>query len=208
MILDTIVVGPLMVNNYLLGCEKTRKGVIIDPGDDTEKILSAVSRHRLEILYVINTHGHFDHVGGNAAVLKATGAKLLIHELDASMLSRAASTAALFGIQSENSPNPDAFLCDGELLSFGDFELKILHTPGHSRGGCSLHGNGMVFGGDTLFADLIARTDFPGGSSREMSKSIREKLMTLPDDTIVYPGHGPSTTIGRERLKNPYIDSL
>jgi hydroxyacylglutathione hydrolase len=208
MILDTIVVGPLMVNNYLLGCEKTRKGVIIDPGDDCKKILSAVSRHRLEILYVINTHGHFDHVGGNAAVLKATGAKLLIHELDASMLSRAANTAAMFGIQSENSPHPDALLCDGELLSFGDFELKILHTPGHSRGGCSLHGKGMVFCGDTLFADLIARTDLPGGSSREMSKSIREKLMTLPDDTIVYPGHGPSTTIGRERLNNPYIDSL
>jgi hydroxyacylglutathione hydrolase len=208
MIIESIVVGPLMVNCYVLGCDKTLEGVIIDPGGDSKKILSVVSRHGLTISSVINTHGHFDHVGGNGAVLKATGAKLFIHELDAPMLSRAVDTAAMFGIQAENSPQPDAYLRDGDSVSFGSVALKILHTPGHTRGGCSLHGEGVVFTGDTLFADAVGRTDFPGGSSRDLSASIREKLLTLPDETIVYPGHGPSTTIGRERLKNPYINSL
>jgi hydroxyacylglutathione hydrolase len=205
MILESVVVGPLMVNCYVLGCENSREGVVVDPGDDTDRILDAVSRHGLKVVAVINTHGHFDHTGGNQRVITETGAGLLIHELDAPMLARAVDTAAMFGLTAENSPPPSRFLTEGEFVAFGEYRLRVLHTPGHTLGGCSLHLEGMVFTGDTLFADSVGRTDFPGGSSVALGKSIREKLLILPDDTIVYPGHGPSTTIGRERKHNPYL---
>lgn len=205
MILESVVVGPLMVNCYVLGCENSREGVVVDPGDDTDRILDAVSRHGLKVVAVINTHGHFDHTGGNQRIVTETGAGLLIHELDAPMLARAVDTAAMFGLTAENSPPPSRFLTEGEFVAFGEYRLRVLHTPGHTLGGCSLHLEGMVFTGDTLFADSVGRTDFPGGSSVALGKSIREKLLILPDDTVVYPGHGPSTTIGRERKHNPYL---
>lgn len=205
MILETIVVGPLMVNCYLLGCERSREGVVIDPGDDAELILDAVSRHGLRILNVVNTHGHFDHTGGNQRIMQATGAGLLIHELDAPMLSRLVAMAARFGLTAENSPPATGLLTDGAMITFGDHDLKVIHTPGHTLGGCSLYTEGMVFTGDTLFADAVGRTDFPGGSASALGKSIRERLLVLPDSTAVYPGHGPATTIGRERLHNPYL---
>ncbi|HOI15775.1 MAG TPA: MBL fold metallo-hydrolase [Geobacteraceae bacterium] len=194
-----------MVNCYVLGCENSKEGVVVDPGDDTDRILDAVSRHGLKVVAVINTHGHFDHTGGNQRIITETGAGLLIHELDAPMLARAVDTAAMFGLTAENSPPPSRFLTEGEFIAFGEYRLRVLHTPGHTLGGCSLHLEGMVFTGDTLFADSVGRTDFPGGSSVALGKSIREKLLILPDDTIVYPGHGPSTTIGRERKHNPYL---
>lgn len=205
MILESVVVGPLMVNCYVLGCENSREGVVVDPGDDTDRILDVVTRHGLKVVAVINTHGHFDHTGGNQRIVTETGAGLLIHELDAPMLARAVDTAAMFGLTAENSPPPSRFLTEGEFVAFGEYRLRVLHTPGHTLGGCSLHLEGMVFTGDTLFADSVGRTDFPGGSSVALGKSIREKLLILPDDTIVYPGHGPSTTIGRERKHNPYL---
>jgi len=205
MIFETVVVGPLMVNCYILGSEHTGAGIVIDPGDDSDRILAAVSRLGLKILNVVNTHGHFDHTGGNERIMTATGAGLLIHELDAPMLSRAVDTSARFGLQAENSPPPTGFLTDGALVSFGELELKVLHTPGHTLGGCSLFMEGMVFTGDTLFENAVGRTDFPGGSSSALGKSIRERLLVLPDATRVYPGHGPATTIGRERTHNPYL---
>jgi hydroxyacylglutathione hydrolase len=205
MILETVVVGPLMVNCYILGCETTREGIVIDPGGDADMILSAVSSHDLKIQQIINTHGHFDHIGANQALMASLGAGLLIHELDAAMLGRADATALKFGLMVDASPPPTGFLRDGEIITFGEYELKILHTPGHSMGGCSLYREGMVFTGDTLFAESVGRTDFPGGSSVALGKSIREKLMTLPDETIVYPGHGPESTIGHERLHNSFI---
>jgi glyoxylase-like metal-dependent hydrolase (beta-lactamase superfamily II) len=205
MIFETVVVGPLMVNCYVLGCEKTLEGVVIDPGDDTDQILAAISRHGLKIIAVINTHGHFDHTGGNRRILDETGAVLLIHELDAPMLLRAVDTAAMFGLTAENSPPPSRFLTEEESVDFGEYRLRVLHTPGHTLGGCSLYLEGIVVTGDTLFADSVGRTDFPGGSSVALGKSIREKLLTLADETVVYPGHGPSTTIGRERKYNPYL---
>ena len=205
MILESVVEGPLMVNCYVLGCENSREGVVVDPGDDTDRILDVVTRHGLKVVAVINTHGHFDHTGGNQRIVTETGAGLLIHELDAPMLARAVDTAAMFGLTAENSPPPSRFLTEGEFVAFGEYRLRVLHTPGHTLGGCSLHLEGMVFTGDTLFADSVGRTDFPGGSSVALGKSIREKLLILPDDTVVYPGHGPSTTIGRERKHNPYL---
>jgi glyoxylase-like metal-dependent hydrolase (beta-lactamase superfamily II) len=205
MILETVVVGPLMVNCYILGCEATREGFVIDPGGDAEKILAVVAKHDLTILQVINTHGHFDHVGANKAIMDAFGVGLSIHELDAPMLAHADITALKYGLNAENSPTPTGFLRDGDSLPFGTCSLKVLHTPGHTLGGCSLSGEGVVLTGDTLFAESVGRTDFPGGSAAALIKSIREKLLTLPDETIVYPGHGPASTIGHERDHNPYL---
>ncbi|HOP39875.1 MAG TPA: MBL fold metallo-hydrolase [Geobacteraceae bacterium] len=205
MIVETVVVGPLMVNCYVLGCEQTREGLVIDPGGDVEDIFSVISHHQLKILTVINTHGHFDHMGGNNAVVSMCGSGLLIHELDAPMLARADLTAQKFGLTVEASSPPTGFLHEGDTVSFGNYKLSVLHTPGHSPGSCSLFGEGVVFTGDTLFAESVGRTDFPGGSSSALGKSIREKLLILPDETVVYPGHGPSTTIGHEKLHNPYL---
>ncbi|WP_298269198.1 MBL fold metallo-hydrolase [Geobacter sp.] len=207
MIFDTVVVGPLGVNCFILGCEETGEGVVVDPGADAGRILEHVRSRGLAIRYVVNTHGHFDHVGGNRPVVEATGAKLLIHRDDVPFLGRAADVAAMYGLTTENSPEPDIFLEDGATLSFGNCTMAILHTPGHTPGGCCLYleKEGKVITGDTLFAESVGRTDFPGSSHEALMASIRTKLLTLPDATQVFPGHGPSTTIGRERLYNPYI---
>lgn len=205
MIIDTVVVGMLMENCYIVGCERSREAVVIDPGDDSQRILDTLDRHGLTVRYVLNTHGHFDHVGGNGRIVQATGAKLLIHELDSAMLARADVTAAKFGLLAENSPTPAGFLHDGQFITFGDHRIQVVHTPGHTPGGCSLLVENVIFTGDTLFADSVGRTDFPGGSAAALTKSIKERLLTLPDQTVVYPGHGPSTTIGREKRHNPYI---
>jgi hydroxyacylglutathione hydrolase len=205
MILETVVVGPLEVNCYVLGCEKTGEGVVIDPGGNPDRIISVFSGLGLNIIHVLNTHGHFDHVGGNRTILEATGADLMIHEADVPLLARASESAAVYGLQTENSPLPAHYLVDGMVLPVGTYEIKILHTPGHTPGGCCLVADGIVITGDTLFADSVGRTDFPGGSTQTLMKSIREKLLNLPEDTVVFPGHGPSTTIGREMRHNPYL---
>jgi len=207
MIFETVVVGPLEVNCYLLGCEETREGVVIDPGADTDRIIPLLSRHGLKIVHVINTHGHFDHVGGNRKILETTGADLLLHEADVPLLPLAGATAAAYGLKAEDSPRPDGYLRDGMNIAFGNYELTVLHTPGHTPGGCCLYREGMVITGDTLFADSVGRTDLPGGSLAALVESIHSKLLTLPDDTVAYPGHGPATTIGRERLQNPYLQN-
>ena len=207
MFFETVVVGPLGVNCFVLGCEETKEGIVVDPGADADRVLAVVKRLGLTIGQVINTHGHFDHVGGNRRLIEATGAKLLIHEADAYFLSRAVDVAAAYGLATENSPAPDGFLQDGMVITFGTHQLKVLHTPGHTPGGCCLYleSEGKVITGDTLFADGVGRTDFPGSSHQALIDSIRDQLMTLPDETRAYPGHGPSTTIGHERLHNPYI---
>lgn len=205
MIFDSVVVGPLGVNCYIIGCENTKEGVVIDPGDDAERIITAFSGRGLKIAHVLNTHGHFDHIGANRAIMEATGADLLIHEADVPFLTLADRAAAAFGVKGENSPPPDGFLRDGMTIAVGELELKVIHTPGHTSGGCCFYGNGIVVTGDTLFADSIGRTDLPGGSLEALLDSIHGKLLGLPDDTVVYPGHGPSTTIGREKARNPYL---
>lgn len=207
MIFDILVVGPLAVNCFILGCEETREGVVVDAGGDAERIVAAVERHGLNIGLVINTHGHFDHVGANRSLLERFGARLLIHEGDAPMLERAADIARAYGAEGEDSPRPDAFLSDGMEIPFGNCLMKVLHTPGHTRGGCCLYleAERKVITGDTLFADSIGRTDLPGGSHEQLLESIRTKLFTLPDEVVAYPGHGPETTIGHEKRHNPYF---
>lgn len=208
MIFDTIVVGPLGVNCFILGCEETREGVIVDPGAEADRILARVGSIGLTIRFVVNTHGHFDHVGGNRAVVAATGAKLMIHRDDVQFLGRAADVAAMYGLVAENSPPSDLVLEDGGEISFGTCRLKVLHTPGHTPGGCCLYleQEKKVITGDTLFADSVGRTDFPGSSHELLMESIRTKLLALPDETQAFPGHGPSTTIGQERFYNPYLN--
>lgn len=207
MIFESFEVGPLGVNCFILGCEETRRGVVIDAGGDAGRIIAAVERHGLTIPHIINTHGHFDHIGANRAVLEHFDAGLLIHADDASMLTRAAEIARAYGIRGENSPQPAAFLTDGMEISIGNYRMTVLHTPGHTPGGCCLYlaTEKKIITGDTLFADSIGRTDLPGGSHEQLLESIRTKLFTLPDDVVAYPGHGPETTIGHEKRHNPYF---
>lgn len=208
MIFDIVVVAPLGVNCIILGCEKTGKALVVDPGGDPEKILAVVRSHKLEVSAIINTHGHFDHVGANSRIKLETDAPLMIHESDAPMLSRVAAVAAMYGMTGENSPQPDSMLEDGMTIKFGDCSVQVIHTPGHTPGGCCLYieADKKLISGDTLFADGIGRTDLPGGSTKKLIASIKNRLFVLPDDTRVYPGHGPSTTIGHEKRHNPYLD--
>lgn len=207
MIIETVPVGPLQVNSYILGCEESREGVVIDAGGSVEKLLARIEKLGLTIGYLIDTHGHFDHVGGNRAFLQATGARFLIHEKDAFLLSMASVSGRDFGVDAENSPEPDEYLTDGMVIEFGSQKLEIIHTPGHSPGGCSIYcaEAGAVFTGDTLFNGSVGRTDLPGGSMEVLVRSIRERLATLPDTTRVYPGHGPSSTIAIEKYSNPFL---
>lgn len=205
MILKALAVGPIMANCYILGCERTRSAAVIDPGDEADRILLKLAEDNLRLEYIINTHGHFDHVGANGPLKKATGAEIVIHPADAPMLAQLGRTAASFGLSVENSPPPDRTVGEGDVISFGDISLKVLHTPGHSPGGISLYTDGMVFVGDTLFAGSIGRTDLPGGDFNTLIAAIKTKLFPLGDDVLVYTGHGPETTVGREKRANPFL---
>ena len=208
MLFETIVVGPLGVNCFILGDKQSNEAVVVDPGADCEMVLAAVARFGLKVKYIINTHGHFDHVGCNKQVQEKTGAELLIHEGDAFLLSQASRSAQNYGLIVEDSPPPSRFLSDGMRLEFGRRSIEVLHTPGHTPGGCCLllANEQVVITGDTLFADSVGRTDLPGGSHEQLIASIKAKLMPLVDETVVWPGHGPYSTIGRERRMNPYIN--
>jgi glyoxylase-like metal-dependent hydrolase (beta-lactamase superfamily II) len=207
MIFESLAVGPLEVNCYIVACEQSREGIVVDPGGDVALITALVERHGLKIGTIINTHGHFDHIGGNRQAREAFGARLLIHEADSAMLGRSAEVARKYGLQGENSPEADGWLTDGMKIPFGLCSLTVLHTPGHTQGGCCLYfeDEGKVITGDTLFADSIGRTDLPGGSHEQLLASIRSKLFVLPDEVIAYPGHGPQTMIGHEKKYNPYF---
>jgi hydroxyacylglutathione hydrolase len=205
LIINELVVGPLMSNCFVVGCEKTKEAVVIDPGGDEDRILSSLKTSGLTVKYIINTHGHFDHVSANGPLKDATGATILIHPLDAPMLTKLSSNAAVFGISVDNSPPSDQAIEEEDLVSFGEIHLKVLHTPGHTPGGISLYANGIVFVGDTLFSGSIGRTDFPGGNYDTLISSIEKKLFPLGDDVRVLNGHGPETTIGNEKRFNPFV---
>lgn len=206
MIIKSLAVGPIMANCFILGCTATREAVVIDPGDETERILMALAEEKLRVKYILNTHGHFDHVGANKGLKEVTGADILIHPMDAAMLEQLSVTAMAFGLTAENSPPCDQPLQDGDTVTFGDISLKVIHTPGHTPGGVSFyHEDGAVFVGDTLFAGSIGRTDLPGGDYSTLLTSIRKRLFPLGDAVKVYCGHGPETTIGNEKRFNPFV---
>ncbi|MBU8847946.1 MAG: MBL fold metallo-hydrolase [Desulfobacterales bacterium] len=205
MIIKKLEVGPIMANCFILGCESTRQAVVIDPGDDADRILMELAKSELKVKYLINTHGHFDHVSANKKMKEATGAQIAIHPEDEPMLHELSQSALMFGLSSENSPPADILLKDKDEITFGEITLKVIHTPGHSRGGISLYTSGHLFAGDTLFAGSIGRTDLPGGDYDTLISSIREKLLIFDEDTIVYTGHGPETTIGNEKRMNPFL---
>jgi len=205
LIIKTLEVGPIMANCYILGCEDTKEAVVIDPGDEADRILMTLAQDKLTVKYIINTHGHFDHVGGNKELKEATNAKLMIHADDEPMLSELSLHAAAFGLAVENSPPADIKLSDNDEIKFGNITLKVIHTPGHSEGGICLLTDKVLIAGDTLFAGSIGRTDLPGGDYDTLISSIKTKLLVLDEDTIVYTGHGPETTIGREKKINPFL---
>ena len=206
MIIKTLPVGPIQTNCYLVGCSETLEGAVIDPGWDAPAILAAAQAARLTIKYVLNTHAHWDHVSANADVIEATGAQLAIHPDDLPLL-RARGGADMWGIPVRPSPEPDVELGEGQLIQVGELKLQVLFTPGHTPGHVSFYepDAGALFDGDVLFKQGIGRTDLPGGDPHALMRSIREVLMPLPPETVVYSGHGPQTTIGEERWANPWL---
>lgn len=208
MILKELVVGPFGSNCYVVGSETTNEGIVIDPGADANAILNTVRRSGLSIVLVVATHNHVDHVGALRQVKDGTGAPYAVHEADVEGIMPAVF-GRMLGVVVSGSlkapPKPDKLLRDGDVIEFGDVKLTVLHTPGHTPGGISLLGDGLVFSGDTLFNLGIGRTDLHGGDYAALIHSIVSKLMVLPDDTVVYPGHGPQTTIGFERKRNPFL---
>ena len=207
MLVKMLAVGPFAANCYIVGSSATKQGLIIDPGAEADTILKTVQQTGLSISVIVITHAHIDHVGALREVRERTSAQFAIHEAEKGLLlSGPMRMLTSLGISPVKSPpRPDRMLRDGDRIGVGDLSFEVLHTPGHSAGGICLAGHGVVFSGDTLFNLGIGRTDFPGMSYERLMKSIREKLLVLPDETIVYPGHGPPTTIGDERRGNPFL---
>jgi glyoxylase-like metal-dependent hydrolase (beta-lactamase superfamily II) len=194
-----------MANCFIVGCKETREAAVIDPGDEADRILLALAQAKLTVKQIINTHGHFDHVGANKRMKAATGAPILIHALDAPMLSMLSRSAAAWGMSAEDSPSPDRTIDEGDEIRVGLLRLQVIHTPGHTPGGVSLIADGCAFVGDTLFAGSVGRTDFPGGDFDTLKSSIQKKLFALGDEVRVFTGHGPETTIGEEKRYNPFV---
>jgi glyoxylase-like metal-dependent hydrolase (beta-lactamase superfamily II) len=231
---EVLPVGWLQCNCSVLGDPETKEALVIDPGDEVERILAVIAEHGLKVKAIVNTHAHIDHVGGLAKMRVATGAPILMHGEDLELYRILDKQAAMIGMPMPLLAQVDSLLKDGDSVRWGGFEARVLHTPGHTRGSCCLHipvsdnrkpirmevkeGKdveevkatpvGRLLAGDTLFAGSIGRTDLWGGSFEDIIVSIREKLLALPDETLVYPGHGPQTTIGEERESNPFLQRI
>ena len=202
--IQTFAVMPFDENCYVVS-DDTGEGVVIDPGGMAKEILSYIREAKLSIKAVLDTHGHCDHIGANDAIRDATEAPLYIHKEDAAMISdMRLNLSAFMGFKVISRP-AEHLLSEGDKISFGQSELEVIHTPGHTKGGICFVSEGVAFTGDTLFAGSIGRSDFPGGSEVELIGNIKKKLLVLPDETKVYSGHGPSSEIGWERKCNPYL---
>lgn len=207
MILERLTVGPFQENCYILGDEDSGLGAVIDPGDEAARIALAVEQTGLEVASIIVTHAHIDHVGAVAALVDEYACPVLMHAEAETMLAQLPTQAVMMGLRFGRVPAVDRHVEDEEVLEVGDLRLRSLYTPGHAPGHLAFYveGEGVVLSGDALFAGSVGRVDLGGGSMEVLMKSIEERLLTLPDETIVYPGHGPATTIGDERASNPFL---
>jgi len=206
LIVRGIVVGAFQENCWVIGNRRSGEAVCVDPGDEPAEILAMARDMGVTIKYIANSHAHIDHILGVRAIREATGAKFLLHPGDLELARNTAQSArSWMGAEIPNPPDPDAFLADGDAIDIDGLSLTVLHTPGHTRGSVCFYANGVLFAGDTLFAGSIGRTDLPGGDYDEEMASIVERLLVLPDETIVLPGHMDQTTIGHERVRNPYV---
>jgi len=215
MIHEVLVVGALQCNCSILGDEETREAIVIDPGDEVDRILAILKKHDLKAKYILNTHAHFDHVGNCRELKEVTGAEIWLHKADLPIyesVPRQAALFAMYGVKPIRMTAVDQFIRDADGAQVGKIAARVIHTPGHTPGSLSFHvpGNAreVLFAGDTLFNGSIGRTDLPGGDFRQILKSIKDRLFTFDDDTEVWPGHGPKTTIGCERRTNPFLQDL
>ena len=206
MILGTIVVGPLAVNCFIIGCEKTKQGAIIDPGDEAPMIHKLVEKLDLKIKYILLTHGHVDHLAEVQKLNDQLHAEFLMHEADSFLVENASTQAAMFGLPDPGNLNPDRYLSEGDTISLGELKIKVLHTPGHSPGSITFFIEDKLFVGDLIFASSIGRTDLPGGNYEQLIQSVESKIFTLPDSTKIFAGHGPSTTVFNEKTMNPFFN--
>jgi hydroxyacylglutathione hydrolase len=201
MIIKSLVVGPLENNCFIIGDDSTKEVLVIDPGDEPDRILDLINENNFKVKYIICTHAHFDHVGAVPDLKNETGAKIVIHRDDLEIYRSATDQAAFWGYNIDPLPEPDMFVSEGDKIEVGNLRFEILHTPGHSPGGICLYGEGILITGDTLFAGSVGRTDLYGGDIEKLKKSFG-RLMSFSDKTRVLPGHGPETTIGQEKSYN------
>jgi hydroxyacylglutathione hydrolase len=207
MIHEILPVGPLQCNCSVIGNETTREGMVIDPGDDINDVLLLIQKHYLTIKQIVITHGHIDHVGGAMKLRSATGAPIVLNHNDYTLLKMLDLQAAWLGMATPGKVEIDHSVGDADLIEAGPLRANVIHTPGHTQGSICLHfpAENKLIAGDTLFAGSIGRTDLPGGSFDKIISSLQEKVLALPDTTVVVPGHGPLTTIGEERENNPFL---
>ncbi|HPB59135.1 MAG TPA: MBL fold metallo-hydrolase [Candidatus Saccharicenans sp.] len=201
-----VIVGPLETNCYLFFCPQTRECAVIDPGAEAEKIFEAIASLDLKPIIILNTHGHVDHTGANLDLKERYQIPIALHPGDLPLLEEYLQLELGLMLGARPAPAPDHLLADGEKIAVGESFLQVIHSPGHSPGSVCFYTDHLLFAGDTLFSGGVGRTDLPGGSWKDLAHSLKARVMTLPDETVVLPGHGPKTTIGEERESNPYLE--
>jgi len=207
MIIKRITVGPLQENCYIVGDEQTKQAIVIDPGDEPDRILEVIRDSNFQVSAVILTHAHFDHVGAAGDIKRTAGAKVLMNVADVELYKGVRDQAAFWGYEVDDLPEPDGFITEGDEVKAGALTFKVIQTPGHSPGGICLYGEGVVFTGDTVFQGSVGRTDFHGGDAEKLKESFR-RLINLPGDTIILSGHGGETTVEREKRENFFMEEI
>ncbi len=201
-----VVVGPLETNCYLFFCPESRECAIIDPGAEAERIFPLITSLELKPIIILNTHGHVDHTGANVEIKERYKVPIAMHSADLPFLEESLQLEFGLLLGARPTPRPDRLLSDGDRIKIGQFDLQVIHTPGHSPGSVCFYTSGLLFSGDTLFCGGLGRTDLPGGSWKDLAASLRSRILTYPEETLVLPGHGPQTTIGEEKESNPFLE--